>query len=173
MKYPRMASLVVLVLAGGLTMAAQTTPSGPTTAGPTRPNAGNGTMSRGRQQPCWEQAGVSQTVAHQRRQILLNTESQIGSVCSNQSLTPQERQQQIRQLREQERQQTEGLITPQQQQAINTCRQQRGIGSGGEREHQSPCREAESARQTPPRNTAEPGTSQPQSQPERDVSDEE
>src|SRR6516162_5529848 len=79
MKHPRMASLVLLVI-GGLTMAAQTTPSGPTTAGPTRPNSGNGTMSRGRQQPCWEQAGVSQTVAHQRRQILLNTESQIGSV---------------------------------------------------------------------------------------------
>jgi acyl-CoA reductase-like NAD-dependent aldehyde dehydrogenase len=84
-----------------------------------------------RQVPCWQEAGVTKAAMEQRRTIEENVKSQVASVCANSSLTPQQRQQQIRQIHEQARQQLEALISPQQQEAIKSCQASRGHGGGG------------------------------------------
>jgi hypothetical protein len=64
----------------------------------------------------------------QRKGIEESTHSQVESVCSDSSLTPQQKQQKIRQLRQQAQKQVIGLITPQQEQALKSCRASRGEG---------------------------------------------
>jgi hypothetical protein len=120
-------------------LAAQTTPSpvSPRSTTPARP---------GRQTPCWQQAGISQATIQKRKQIEENIHGQVGSVCSDSSLTPQEKQEKIHQLREEAQQQTQGLISPQQEQALKSCREQRGEGPhpGGTHGGGGPCGETAS-----------------------------
>ena len=86
----------------------------------------------GHQSPCWQQAGVSRSALEQRRQIEENTRSQVESVCSDSSLTPQQKHEKIRQLHQEARQQAERLVTPQQEQALRSCREKRGeVAHGG------------------------------------------
>jgi len=85
---------------------------------------------RGRQQPCWQQVGVSQSIEQQHRQIEESTRSQVEAVCSDSSLSQQQKQQKIRQLREGARKQAERLLSPQQEQAMKACREQRSAGRG-------------------------------------------
>jgi hypothetical protein len=102
-------------------LAAQTAPSpSPRGTTTTRPAA--------HQTPCWQQAGISQSAIQQRKQIEESTHSQIESVCSDSSLTPQQKQQKIRQLHQQAQTQVQGLITPQQEQTLKSCRASRGEG---------------------------------------------
>jgi hypothetical protein len=79
-------------------------------------------------QPCWQQAGVSQSAMQQRKQIEENTHSQIEAVCSDSSLAPQQKQQKIQQLHQEAQKQVGSLITPQQEAAIKSCRESRGEG---------------------------------------------
>ena len=78
-----------------------------------------------RQEPCWQEAGISKSAMEQRRQIEQNTKSEVQSVCNNSSLTPQQKREKIRQLHQEAKQQIAGLITPQQQEALKACQQQR------------------------------------------------
>lgn len=66
----------------------------------------------------------------QRREIAQNTRTQENAVCTDSSLTPQQKQQQIREIRNQARSQEEGLMTSEQLAAIRSCRAQRGEGGG-------------------------------------------
>jgi hypothetical protein len=79
-------------------------------------------------QPCWQQAGVSQSAMQQRKQIEETTHSQIEAVCSDSSLAPQQKQQKIQQLHQEAQKQVVGLITQQQEAAIKSCRESRGEG---------------------------------------------
>lgn len=88
-----------------------------TSASPTPPPS--------RQEPCWRQAGVSQSVMQQRHEIERDTHSQVASVCENSSLSPQQKQQQVREIREQAQQKMNALITPEQQTTLHACQQQR------------------------------------------------
>jgi hypothetical protein len=54
----------------------------------------------------------------------------VQAVCHDSSLSPQQKREKIRQLREQV-QEAEALLTPQQQEALRTCREQRVAGRGG------------------------------------------
>jgi hypothetical protein len=134
--------------------------------GSTAPNSSSPSSRRGgRQQPCWQVAGISQQALQQHRQIEESTRSQVEAVCSNSSLSAQQKHEQIRQLHEQARKQMESLVTPQQEQALKSCREQRG----GERENhggmhrggEGPCGEMPLGKG--PANGSKP---QPQSQPE-------
>jgi Spy/CpxP family protein refolding chaperone len=118
----------------------------PTSASPT----GTTSTGRGRQQPCWQQAGISQQAQQQRKQIEQSTRSEVESVCQDSSLSQQQKQQKIKQIHQQTRQQMEGLMTPQQRQAMDTCHKQRegaqagqggrGMkGAGGGGKGQNPC----------------------------------
>jgi Spy/CpxP family protein refolding chaperone len=113
----------------------------PTSVSPT----GSTSTGRGRQQPCWQQAGLSQQAQQQRRQIEQSTRSEVESVCQDSSLSQPQKQQKIKQIHQQTKQQMEGLITPQQRQAMDTCHKQRegaqggrGMRAGGGR-GQNPC----------------------------------
>jgi hypothetical protein len=73
------------------------------------------------------------------RQIEESTRTQIESVCSDSALSTQQKQEKIHELREQARQQAGSVITSSQQEALKSCREQRGEalhmggmhGSGG------------------------------------------
>ena len=126
-------------------VAAQAVPSG-TNSNSTAPR-------RGQNRPCWQQAGVSQSVMQQRRSLEQNTRSEIESVCADSSLSQQQKHQKIQQIHAQARQQIQGMMTPQQEEALKSCRAQRGEGrhegggSGGRSMHegggrgQGPCGE--------------------------------
>lgn len=93
-------------------------------------------------QPCWQQAGVNHSALEQRRQVAETARSQIESVCSNSSLTAQQKQAQIRQIREQAHARMNSLVSSSQMQEIKSCRQQRGIGLHNITSHaSSPCGE--------------------------------
>jgi hypothetical protein len=118
---------------------------------------------RPHQQPCWQQAGISQSAMQQRRQIERTTHAQVQSVCADSSLSPQQKHEKIRQLHEQTRQQVEGLISPAQQQALRACQQERSAAHGGHiggGHHggggSGPCGELASGKGSAPQPEAEP-----------------
>jgi hypothetical protein len=78
-----------------------------------------------RVEPCWKQVGISKAAMEERAAISRETRSQIEAVCANSSLTPQQRQQQIRQIHEQAKPRMEALVSPQQQEALRACQQSR------------------------------------------------
>jgi len=103
------------------------------------PSGGNPappTGGRSRPEPCWQQAGISRTVVEEHHSIEMDAHSQIATVCENSSLTPQQKQQQVREIRQQAQQKVDALITPEQQSALHSCQQQRtgnGSSNGGHR----------------------------------------
>lgn len=83
------------------------------------------------QEPCWQVAGISKSAMERRRTISENTRSQVQSVCADSSLTVTQKQQKIRQIRDQARQEEESLVTPSQLQALHACQAERGhTGTG-------------------------------------------
>jgi periplasmic protein CpxP/Spy len=112
---------------------AQTTPPA------TNPPGQTGGMHRGNFTPCWQQAGIEKSVMEQRWSIERDTRSQVEAVCSNSSLTPQQKHQQAREIHQQARQKMDGLVTPEQEKALTSCQQQRGgnhSGGGGGGAHE-------------------------------------
>jgi len=82
-----------------------------------------------RQVPCWQQAGISKSTMDQRKQIQQDTRSQVEAVCADSSLTPQQKAAKIREIRQQAHQESEALITPEQQQAMKACQQERAANA--------------------------------------------
>jgi hypothetical protein len=91
----------------------------------TTPPAQNG---RGGQGSCWQQVGIEKSVADQIRSIGRDTHSQVVAVCSNTSLTPQQKRQQVRAIHQQAKQKREALITVDQEKALTACQQARNGG---------------------------------------------
>ena len=83
------------------------------------------------QEPCWQVAGISKSAMERRRAIAQSTRSQVESVCADSALTISQKQQKIRQIREQAKQEEESLVSPTQMQALHACQEQRGHGGGG------------------------------------------
>jgi hypothetical protein len=71
----------------------------------------------------------------EHRSIETDAHSQLASVCENSSLTPQEKQHQVREIRQQAQQKIDALITPEQQSALHSCQQQRAAGSANGGHH--------------------------------------
>lgn len=82
-------------------------------------------------QPCLRQAGLDRSSIEKLRSIQQEARSQVQSVCSNVSLSPQERRQQVQDIHEQAHQKIEGIITPEQRKALAACRQQHGENHPG------------------------------------------
>jgi len=110
-----------------------------------------------RLEPCWQVAGIPKSAMDQRNLIAKETRQQVEAVCANTSLTPQEKQQQIKQIHQQEKQQMEGLITPEQQSAMRACQQERNPNPAPHVAHAptGPCGEPLPAR---PSSGTPPGT---------------
>lgn len=84
-----------------------------------------------------QQAGIEKSVMEQIHSIAHDAHSAIENVCSNTSLTPQQKQQQVREIREKAMQKREGLLTADQQKALMACQQARSgnhPGGGGPHE---------------------------------------
>lgn len=84
------------------------------------------TPHRGGMPPCLRQAGVSMSVLEQLRSIAQDARSQVQNVCSDASLTPQQRRQQLGEIHRQSHLKMEDLVTPEQRKAFIACRQRRG-----------------------------------------------
>ena len=92
-----------------------------------------GTVARSpqpHQPPCWEVAGISKSAMEQRRAIQQRTSSEVEAVCANPSLSPQQRQQKIRQIHEQVKRELDALASPQQMEALKSCQTSRNHGAG-------------------------------------------
>jgi len=92
----------------------------------TRP--GNRTSTTHRE-PCWEVAGISKSAMQQRHLLAQQTRQEVEAVCANASLTAAQKRQRIREIHQQERQQAQGIISPQQEEALRACREERGGGT--------------------------------------------
>ncbi len=77
------------------------------------------------QEACWKQAGLTKDVVEQRKSIVSGAKAQIRSIESDTTLSPAQQKQQIRQIRVNARQQAGKLMTPEQQEALRRCRQER------------------------------------------------
>jgi len=109
-----------------------------------------------KQIPCYEVAGVSKAALDERRIVTQNANAQVEAVCANVALTPQQRAEEIRQIRQQQRTQLNSIITPQQQEAIKECNQARNPSRGAAASHhpapgpaRGPCGELLGAVATP------------------------
>ena len=128
-------SLMLSVAIGAQKTQRSSQPSSSSTSG----SDGNSTGTTagapaGRQTPCWQEAGISKQAMEQRRNLEQEAKSQIASVCSDTSLTAEQRHEKIKAIHQQTMQQVQGLITPQQQEALKSCqasRQAAHPGNGG------------------------------------------
>jgi hypothetical protein len=73
---------------------------------------------------CSKQVGISPAVMQQRRAIMEAAKMKVQGVCKDESLTPQQKKEQIHQIHQQAAQQAEGLIPAAQHEALKKC--QRG-----------------------------------------------
>jgi len=87
-----------------------------------------GTTPTNRREPCWQVAGVSKSAMEQRHVIGQQTRQEVEAVCANASLSAAQKQERIRAIHQQERQQMDALISPQQREAMHACQEQRGGG---------------------------------------------
>jgi hypothetical protein len=117
----KMLSLLAIPLLFCAPLLAQNTPP---TANP------QARMGRGGE-PCWQQAGIDKSVMEQRWALEKDTRAQVEAACSNSSLTPQQKQQQAREIRQQAKTKMEGLVTADQEKALTACQQQRGMNHNG------------------------------------------
>lgn len=104
---------------------------------PTLHPGGIARQQQPRQPPCWQVAGISKSAMEQRRAIQERTRSEVEAVCSNPSLSQQERQQKIRQIHEQAKQELDALVTPQQMEQLKSCQMSRNHGGHPNAPHPS------------------------------------
>jgi Spy/CpxP family protein refolding chaperone len=123
-------AMMVILLTPALLLAQDQQSAAPEGA-PPGPQAGR----RGGEPPCFRQAGVSEDTWQKIRDIHKTNHQQVVSICENSSLSAQQKRDQVRQAFQQTEQQVHGLLTPQQQDAVKQCRQERrgerkGMGGG-------------------------------------------
>ncbi len=70
---------------------------------------------------CWKQAGISPAVMQQRKAIMEAAKSKLLDVCRDESLTPQQKKEQIHQIHQEAAQQAEALIPAAQMEALKKC----------------------------------------------------
>ena len=95
------------------------------------PGSRTTTGGTNRREPCWKVAGISQSAMQERRTLSTQTREQVEVVCADAALSAAQKQTRIREIRQQEKLQLEGLITPAQREAMRACQQERGSGAGG------------------------------------------
>ena len=103
---------------------------------------------RAKQEPCWQQVGVSKDVIEQRDAIQQDTHSQVASVCADTSLNMQQKKQKIHEIRQEAKQKMSGLISDEQQQQLEACHKERAgnspVATGAKHPGVGPCGEMES-----------------------------
>lgn len=90
-----------------------------------RPLARRLPQERVHQEPCWKQVGISKAAIDERKAIARETRSHVEAVCADNALTPGQKRQRIREIRQQARQRSQSLISPQQQEQLRACQKER------------------------------------------------
>jgi hypothetical protein len=98
---------------------------------------------------CWKQVGISPAVMQQRRALMEAAKGKVQAVCTDTSLTPQQKKEQIRQIHQEAAQQSEGLIPAAQMEALKKCQATYGSGTHPARTT-SPCGEPLESEDAPP-----------------------
>jgi hypothetical protein len=75
--------------------------------------------------PCWQEAGISKTAMRTRQSIMANAKTQIQNVNSDTALTLQQQRRQIRQIRQNAKQQIAKIVLPEQEKALQQCQRER------------------------------------------------
>ena len=119
MRFPEIATIAGWLLASLLVI--------PTSAqtpnqNPTPPPVPPAIMEQARRRlPCWQQAGLSQSVAEQVNNIRASTKQQVTAVCADASLSvPQKREKAVN-LRKSSREQIDALIPATQRRVLRAC----------------------------------------------------
>lgn len=120
-------ALIVILLSPALLLGQDQQSAPPSEAPGPAPQA----RRRGMEPPCFKQAGVSDETWQKIMGIHKTTHEQVVGICENSSLSASQKRDQIRQARRQTQQQVHDLLTPQQQDAVKACRQQRRAGHEG------------------------------------------
>lgn len=118
---------IVLILFIAAALSAQTAPQ-PAATGPAPQHMG--AMSQGGFDRMAQQLNLTDQQKSQLQGIFQNHRQQAQSIAQDASLTPQQRQDKLRQLRESTHQQVSAVLTPEQQQQMQQLRRQRQ-GMGG------------------------------------------
>ena len=127
----RKLSVPIILLTCAVSLVAQNAPAGPNSPS-RRPGRQGGGVP-----PCLQKAGVDKSVLEQLLSAQHEMRSQIDGVCSNTSLTPEQKRQQVQEIHQQAHKKIEGLITPEQEKELVACRQEmhgggNHPGGGGE-----------------------------------------
>ena len=83
---------------------------------------GNQRQGQGGRGQCQQQAGVTQAAMQQARSLRERAKAEIEAICANNSLTHQQKMEQIRQIHQQTQQQVRGIISQAQQERLQSCR---------------------------------------------------
>lgn len=114
----RKLSFTLTLLLCALTAGAQdNTPDNATAPPPPR---------RGGMPPCLQYAGVSSSQFDQLRSIAQEARSEVQNVCSNESLTPPQKRQQIEDIHQQYHEKMAGVVSPDQRRSFMACRARHG-----------------------------------------------
>jgi hypothetical protein len=119
MKIVKAGSAAMLVLVPGLALGQ------PVQAPPTVGGVKSGESA------CFQKAGVPDSVWEQVHAIRQNADRQVTTICQNAGLTPDQRRQQITQVRAQAKRQIDALLTPQQLAGIEPCRAEKRMARTG------------------------------------------
>jgi ABC-type sugar transport system substrate-binding protein len=79
--------------------------------------------------PCAKQIGISPAAMQQRRAIMEAAKAKVQTVCKDESLTPQQKKEQIHQIHQEATQQAEGLIPAAQSEALKKCQHEQAAAS--------------------------------------------
>jgi hypothetical protein len=75
----------------------------------------------------------------QHRAIEHDAHTQVNAVCENSSLTSRQKQQQVREIRQQAKQKMDALLTPDQREALHSCQETRAEEHPHGEHHGGPC----------------------------------
>jgi hypothetical protein len=78
---------------------------------------------------CWKQVGISPAVMQQRKAIMEAAKSKLQDVCKDDSLTAQQKKEQIHQIHQEAMQQAEALIPAAQMEALKKCQATNSTGA--------------------------------------------
>jgi hypothetical protein len=83
----------------------------------------------GRHIPCAKQIGISPAAMQQRRAVLEAAKAKVQTVCKDESLTPQQKKEQIHQIHQEALQQAEALIPAAQAEALKKCQHEQSAAN--------------------------------------------
>jgi hypothetical protein len=94
-----------------------------------QPSGGSGNPTASGHIACWKQIGISPAAMQQRRAILEGAKAKVQGVCKDESLTQEQKKEQIHQIHQEARQQADGVIPAAQMEALKKCQHAQSAAS--------------------------------------------